>query len=196
MKRVFLFSALVLGSFLGLKAQNVDVNKPQMSEDVGLEPIRQGNWMVGGSLGSMGYSFEGKSFNININPRAGYFVSDGIVVGLSLQGGFQSFEGDTPNEWRYGVAPFVRYFFPEGSSATGRFFGQGDIGIAGARGGSDVDFAAGVGLGYAHFITRSVALEAVVGYNYTKAGTANATSQNGLGFNLGFQIYLPGQGNR
>lgn len=195
MKRVFLFSALVLGSFLGLKAQNVDVNKPQMSESVGMVPVQKGNWMVGGSLGSMGYSFEGKSFNVNINPRAGYFVSDGIAVGLSLNGGFQSVkEGD--DIWTYGVAPFVRYFFPEGSSATGRFFGQGEVGIAGANNGSDVTFAAGVGLGYAHFITRSVALEAVVGYNYSKANNASAQAQNGLGFNLGFQIYLPGQGNK
>ncbi|MCL4641542.1 MULTISPECIES: hypothetical protein [Olivibacter] len=195
MKRVFLFSALVLGSFLGLKAQNVDVNKPQMSESVGMVPIQKGNWMVGGSLGSMGYSFEGESFNVNINPRAGYFVSDGIAIGLALNGGYGSVKDDEDN-WTYGIAPFVRYFFPEGSSATGRFFGQGEVGIAGANKGSDVTFAAGVGLGYAHFITRSVALEAVVGYNYSKANNASAQAQNGLGFNLGFQIYLPGQGNR
>jgi len=195
MKRLILFSVLLLtGAFL-TKAQNVDVNKPQLSEDVGLTPIRQGNWMVGGSLGSMGYSFEGESFNININPRAGYFVSDGIAVGLSLQGGFQSVK-DYDDIWTYGVAPFVRYFFPEGSSATGRFFGQAEVGIAGASGGSDATLAAGVSVGYAHFITRSVALEAAVGYNYSKAATANATAQNGLGFNVGFQIYLPGQGNQ
>ncbi|GAA4784775.1 hypothetical protein GCM10023231_10690 [Olivibacter ginsenosidimutans] len=195
MKRVFLFSALVLGSFFGLKAQNVDVNKPQLSEDVGLTPIKKGNWMVGGSLGSMGYSFEGKSFNINVNPQAGYFVSDGVAIGLSLKGGYQS-EKDKKDLWTYGIAPFVRYFFPEGSSSTGRFFGQGKVGIAGASGGSDVTFAAGLGLGYAHFITRSVALEAMVGYDYSKAATASASAQNGLGFSLGFQIYLPGQGNK
>ena len=195
MKRLLLFSVILLGSFFAVKAQNVDVNKPQMSEDVGLDPIRKGNWMVGGSLGSMGYSFEGKSFNVNINPRAGYFVSDGIAIGLSLNGGFQSVKHEK-DIWTYGVAPFVRYFFPEGSSSTGRFFGQGEVGIAGASRGSDVTFAAGVGLGYAHFITRSVALEAIVGYNYSKANNASANAQNGLGFNLGFQIYLPGQGNR
>jgi len=195
MKRTFLFSALLLFGFFVAKAQNIDVNKPKMSEDVGLTPIKKGNWMVGGSLGSMGYSFEGKSFNINVNPRAGYFVSDGVAIGLSLNGGYQSVK-DAKDDWTYGVAPFIRYFFPEGSSATGRFFGQGEVGIAGANNGSDVTLAAGVGLGYAHFITRSVALEAVVGYNYSKANNASATAQNGLGFNLGFQIYLPGQGNR
>ncbi len=193
MKRLFLFSVFLLSGLLAVNAQDMQVERPQTSEAVGMEPIRQGNWMVGGSLGSIGYSFEGESFNININPRAGYFVSDGVAIGLSLRGGFQSYPGDTQNDWNYGIAPFVRYFFPEGSSSTGRFFGQADVGIAGARGGSDVDFAAGVGLGYAHFITRSVALEAILGYNYTKAGAANSTAQNGLGVNLGFQIYLPGQ---
>lgn len=195
MKRLLLFSVILLGSLFAVKAQNVDVNKPQMSEDVGLDPIKKGNWMVGGSLGSLGYSFEGESFNININPRAGYFISDGVAVGLSLNGGFQSVK-DSEDIWTYGVAPFVRYFFPEGSSSTGRFFGQGEVGIAGANNGSDVTFAAGVGLGYAHFITRSVALEAMVGYNYSKANNASANAQNGLGINLGFQIYLPGQGNK
>lgn len=192
MKRLFLFSVFIICGVLGVKAQDVNVTRPQISENVGLAPIRQGNWIVGGSLGSLGYSFEGESFNINLNPRAGYFISDGIVIGLSLQGGLSTYPNDE-NDWTYGVAPFVRYYFPEGASSTGRFFGQGEVGIAGARGGSDVDFAAGLGLGYAHFITSSVALEGVVGYNYTKAGTANATAQNGLGFSLGFQIYLPGQ---
>lgn len=195
MKRLFLFSVLFLSGFLVVNAQNVDVNRPQTSESVGIVPIQQGNWMVGGSLGSLGYSFEGESFNININPRAGYFISDGIAIGLGLNGGLAT-NPDSDNEWTYGVAPFVRYFFPEGSSATGRFFGEGEVGIAGSSLGSGVSFAAGVGLGYAHFVTRSVALEAAVGYNYTKASTANATAQNGLGVRLGFQIYLPGQGNR
>lgn len=190
MKRLLLFSSALLLAVFTATAQ-IDT-KPQMSSEVGSKPIQQGNWMVGGSLGSLGYSFEGKSFNVNVNPRAGYFVSDGIAIGASLNGGLTTAKG-RDNEWTYGVAPFVRYYFPEGSSSTGRFFGQGEIGIAGSSIGKDADLAFGLGLGYAHFITQSVALEAVVGYNYSKATTANASAQSGLGVSLGFQIYLPGQ---
>lgn len=193
MKRVTLFSVMLLAVVFAASAQQPDINRPQTSANVGMAPIQQGNWIVGGSLGSLGYSFEGESFNININPRAGYFVSDGLAIGLSLNGGLVTYPGDTDNLWTYGVAPFVRYYFPGGASATGRFFGQGEVGIAGSSGGSDVDLAFGLGAGYAHFITQSVALEAMVGYNYSKATVANATAQSGLGVSLGFQIYLPGQ---
>jgi len=190
MKRLLLLSCSFL--FAGFTAFAQIDTTPQMRSEVGSTPIQQGNWMVGGSLGSIGYSFEGKSFNVNINPRAGYFVSDGVAIGASLNGGLTTVdEGD--NIWTYGVAPFVRYYFPEGSSSTGRFFGQGEVGIAGSSVGKDADLAFGLGLGYAHFITQSVALEVVAGYNYSKATTADATAQSGLGLSLGFQIYLPGQ---
>src|SRR5690606_13771305 len=101
--------------------------------------------------------------------------------------------GDTDNLWTYGVAPFVRCYFPGGASATGRFFGQGEVGIAASSVRSDVDLALGLRAGYADFITQSVALEDMVVYNYSKATVATATAQSGLGVSLGFQIYLPGQ---
>ncbi len=190
MKKLFLITiaTLFVSSFAFAQIETT----PQTSAAVGTAPIQKGNWMMGGTIGALGYSFEGKSFNININPRAGYFVSDGIAVGASVNGGLTTAK-HADDVWTYGVAPFVRYYFPEGSSSTGRFFGQGEVGIAGSSIGSGADIAFGVGLGYAHFVTRSVALEAVAGYNYSKATTANATVHSGLGLNLGFQIYLPGK---
>ena len=190
MKRVFLFSALFLVDGLGVQAQ--DVNRPQTSANVGMTPIQQGNWIIGGSVGNIGYSFEGEIFNIELNPRAGYFVTDGIAVGLGLTGLFTAVSGQD-NVFGYGVAPFVRYYFPEGSSSTGRFFAQGDVGIAGSSPGSGASLALGANVGYAHFITQSVALEATVGYNYSKATVSGSSGQSGLGAAVGFQIYLPGQ---
>ena|SRR5690554_5788215 len=186
-----LFSTIALLYFSITASAQVETT-PQTRSEVGTTPIQRGNWMVGGSLGSLGYSFEGDAFNLNINPRAGYFVSDGIAVGASLNLGLIAV-ADQDNEWTYGVDPFIRYYVPEGSSSTGRFFGQGEVGIAGSSAGSDATLAFGLGLGYAHFITPTVALEAVAGYNYSKANNANAASQSGLGLSLGFQIYLPGQ---
>lgn len=190
MKNLFLtlvFTATATTAF------SQDLTTPQTSADVGSTPIKQGNWLIGGSIGSLGYSFEGEKFNININPQAGYFISDGIAVGLGVGAGLQTVK-EGKNIWNYKVAPFVRYYFPEGASSTGRFFGQGDIGISGtgatAEQNSQTSFAFGINAGYAHFVSRNVALEGMVGYNYSKSDLANAQAQNGLGLAVGFQIYL------
>ncbi|SFC51299.1 hypothetical protein SAMN05421747_11316 [Parapedobacter composti] len=190
MKRVLLFSALFLVGTFAANAQ--EINKPQTAANVGMAPIQQGNWMVGGSLGSLGYSFEGENFNIRVEPRAGYFISDGVAIGLGLLGSLYT-APESDAVWGYGVAPFVRYYFPEGASSTGRFFAQGDVGISGSSPGSGASLALGANVGYAHFVTNSVALEVTAGYNYSKATVSGSTGQNGLGVALGFQIYLPGQ---
>lgn len=170
-----------------------EITTPQYMQNVGTKPIQKGNWLVGGSIGALGYSFESENFNINLMPKAGYFISDGIAVGLGVNLGFSTVK-DGDNIWGYGIKPFIRYYFPEGSSASGRFFGQGDLGITGANeGASDTSFAFGLNLGYAHFITNTVALEVTAGYNYSKSDAANAVAQNGLGAAVGFQIYLPGK---
>ncbi|SUJ16397.1 Uncharacterised protein [Sphingobacterium spiritivorum] len=191
MKKLFLPFILLLGTVGVTQAQKIET-KPQTSADVGMRPIQTGNWMVGGSIGSLGYSFEGKSFNAALNPRAGYFVSDGIAIGAEGMLGLTTIK-DGKNDWRYGIAPFVRYYFPEGASSTGRFFGQGSVGIAGSSLGDGATFTAGANLGYAHFITQTVALEATFGYNYSKANVSGADKSTGLGVGVGFQIYLPGK---
>lgn len=171
-----------------------DITRPVSSAEVGEKPIQKGNWLVGGSIGSLGYSFEGENFNININPQAGYFISDGVALGLTTGLGLQTVKGGD-NIWSYKLMPFIRYYFPEGASSTGRFFGQGELGITGAESGgtSDTSFGFGINAGYAHFISRTVALEVTGGYNYSKSNHASAEAQNGLGVAVGFQIYLPGK---
>lgn len=191
MKKIILSLGMALGLLVTVQAQNI-ATTPQSSADVGKAPIQKGNWMVGGSVGNLGYSFEGKAFNIQVNPRAGYFIADGLAVGAQATLGFTAVK-DIDNEWNYGIAPFVRYYFPEGASASGRFFTQGDIGIAGSSAGSDVSLALGANVGYAHFITKTVALEATLGYNYSKANVNLGDKATGLGVGVGFQIYLPGK---
>lgn len=195
MKKIITLALVAFGGLGIMNAQQITA--PQTSANVGASPIQQGNWIVGGSIGSIGYSFEGETFNVNIMPQAGYFISDGVAIGLTAGGGLQTVK-DGDNVWNYKVAPFVRYYFPEGASSTGRFFGQGDLGISGASAGSESDtsFAFGINAGYAHFITQNVALEAMAGYNYSKSDVANAKAQTGLGVSVGFQIYLPGKANR
>lgn len=191
MKKGILFFALLGGFSLGLHAQSIET-RPQASADVGLTPIKKGNWMVGGSVGNIGYSFEGKAFNVQVQPRAGYFITDGLALGAQATLGFKAVK-DVDNEWNYGIAPFVRYYFPGGATASSRFFTQGDIGIAGGSAGDAVSLALGANIGYAHFITQTVALEAMLGYNYTKANVNIGDKATGLGVGVGFQIYLPGK---
>jgi len=191
MKVKIVLTGLLLTVFAAGYSQ--EITTPQYMQNVGTKPIQKGNWLVGGSIGALGYSFESENFNINLMPKAGYFISDGIAIGLGVNLGFSTVKGGD-NIWGYGVKPFIRYYFPEGSSASGRFFGQGDLGITGANeGASDTSFAFGLNLGYAHFITNTVALEVTAGYNYSKSDAANAVAQNGLGAAVGFQIYLPGK---
>lgn len=189
-KSVFIFCTCLLSMSINAQLRE-NVSIPELSKKVGNTPIKKGNWIVGGALGSTGYSFEEESFNINITPRAGYFISNGVALGLEVGAGLQTVK-DGDNIWNYKVMPFARYYFPEGASETGRFFGQGAIGISGAEvgGKSDTSFAFNVNAGYSHFVSRNVALEAIVGYNYSKSNQSNASAHNGLGVSLGFQIFL------
>lgn len=172
-----------------------DESLPQTSAAVGTTPIQAGNWIVGGSLGSLGYNFSSESINVNLNPRAGFFLMDNIAVGVGAVVGWTTFRNED-NIWSYGLAPFVRYYFPEGASATGRFFGELEAGLSGSTGASDASFLGGIRAGYAHFVTNSVAIEGTFGYTYSQANISSGAAVTGLGIGLGFQIYLPGARNR
>lgn len=190
MKKILLTILIGAGLFAFASAQD-QITAPQTSSDVGITPLRQGNWMIGASLADIGYSFEGNAFNLALQPAAGYFVSDGLAIGAQAILGLTAVK-DKDNEWQYGIAPFVRYYFPGTATATGRFFGHGNVGIAGSSVGSDVAFNLGAKVGYSHFVTQTVALEATFGYNYNKANISTDGGASGLGVGLGFQIYLPG----
>ncbi|MDR0229961.1 MAG: hypothetical protein LBI72_13005 [Flavobacteriaceae bacterium] len=72
--------------------------------------------------------------------------------------------------------PFTVYYFPEATSETGRFFTQGAIGISGSdiSGKNDISFAFNISAGYSHFVSPNVALEVIVGYNYSKSNQSIA----------------------
>src|SRR5690606_20702512 len=132
MKKFMLFlgvAALSIGTTFG----QIETT-PQTSSAVGTAPIQQGNWMVGGGIGSLGYDFDSEVFNIAVEPSAGYFVSDGISLGLKLIANFQTIkERDYP--FSSGRWPFARYYFPVGASDAKRFFAEAKAGIARSRGG-------------------------------------------------------------
>lgn len=190
MKKITLLAALLVGGLLTTTAQ-VNVETPKLSAKVGDTPIKKGNWMVGATIGNIGYNFEAESFSFEVKPTAAYFISDGFAVGAEIGGGLQTVK-DGKNIWSYVVMPYGRYYFPEGASATGRFFGQGGIGIKGASQDGDTknSFAFDIKGGYSHFVSRNVALELTAGYSYSKANFTGGEKFSGLGVGLGFQIFL------
>ncbi|PKV75425.1 hypothetical protein [Pontibacter ramchanderi] len=201
MKRFYLlFTFLAVISSTTLVAQDTDLNieKPQTSADVANESVRQGNWLVGASVGSLGYNFKSETFLLVLEPRAGYFISDNAVLGAQAQLGLALYDGG--ENFSYGLTPFARYYFPEGASPNSRWFGEALAGFAGSSmKDSDGDriFSSVLGLraGYAHFVARNVALEATLNYTRTSADISVDTSTSGLSVGVGFQIYLPGRGN-
>ncbi len=196
MKRLILLSAFLCFTVVTVLAQQI--TKPQTSAVVDDTPLETGNWLVGAGIGSTGYNFSTKTFQLNIQPRLGYFVQDNVVVGAGVSLGIKSYKGG--NSFGYGVAPFVRYYFDQASTSTGRFFGEGSAGIAGSSSKDSqeekpLSLSLGVSAGYAHFITRTVALEGTLGYTYSKADISSGVSgsgSSGLNIGFGFQIYLPG----
>ncbi len=193
MKTICLCFFFFAGTCASIHAQGTT---PQTSADVGDAPIRQGRWLVGGSIGSTGYNFSTETFQFNVDPKLGYFFRDNIAIGGQGTIGLSFYKGGSTIN--YGVAPFIRYYFPETATPTGRWFGEGSLGINGShKKNSEEDLPVSLMLGlrggYAHFIARNVAIEGTLGYTFTRADISSSSGDSGLGLAFGFQIYLPGK---
>lgn len=173
--------------------------RPQTTAPVAGDAIQEGNWMIGGSIAELALNFKSENYGFGINPRAGYFISDNAAIGAEVQLAFETYDGG--EEWRYGVTPFVRYYFPEGAAPTHRWFGEALLGIGGSsvedsEGDAIVSRVYGVRAGYAHFVAEHVALEATLGYIRSNADISVGVTEAGLAAGLGFQIYLPARRNQ
>lgn len=177
--------------------------------------LQEGNIMLGTDLGSglasttsnglfsMNFGLnDGAGWEIGLSPKAGYFISDNLVLGAIVNLGFsKSAEsgGQSTETTVYGVQAFSRFYIRPGEAnledvvSSGRFFLETNAGIAGVNvsGGSTTNgFAFGFGPGYSYFLNSNIALEASAKYNGLVGG-GNTDYQHSLGVNLGFQIFLP-----
>lgn len=199
MKKVLLLTTCILMTALSVSAQVTDEIReraPQTTAPVANDAVREGNWLVGATIGNIGFNFKSDFFTLNVNPRAGYFISDNAAIGSEIQLGLDIYDGG--ETFRYGITPFVRYYFPEGAAPTHRWFGEAIAGIAGSSeedSEGDKIFSSVLGLraGYAHFVARHVALEAILGYTRTSADISVGTGESGLNLAFGLQVYLPGR---
>lgn len=199
MKRLSLLTLIFSFLTLGASAQITDEvldRRPQTTAPVAGDAVQQGNWLIGADIANIGHNFKAKTFTLDVNPYAGYFVSDNAAIGVQTQLGTTIYSGG--ESWRYGVAPFVRYYFPEGAAPTHRWFGEAIVGIAGSseedsEGDAILSRIYGLSAGYAHFVASHVALEAKLNYIRSNADVDVLGTRTGLSLSLGLQVYLPGR---
>lgn len=158
--------------------------------------IQQGNWMVGGNIISSNFGLNtGQGFDIAIQPKAAYFIHDNFALGGYVNLGISGKKG-ADTTFNYAVGPMARYYFSDNQVDNllkhGRFFVEGNAGIGGTTGSGDNanGLNVGFGPGYAYFISPNVAVEGLVKYN-GDFGFGNRGTVSTIGFNVGFQIYLP-----
>jgi hypothetical protein len=176
----------------------------------------KGTFLVGGNFsatfGKNEYSFPGadyesKSNTFSFSPRAGYFVADNFLLGLSLPLYFTKSEttsgglggGQTTNESSsnsVGIGPFLRYYIP----VNEKFFVLTEAGyflawqhyeskVPYPSEGDDKIKQIKIGAGLAYFVNKNVAVEMLAAYS-NRSGDEENSVVSGLSIEIGFQIYL------
>ena len=185
MKKVYLSLIALLGITAAANAQ-----------------LQKGNVLVGGDLANFSIGLKkGSITNLNLTPKAAWFVSNNFAVGAYVNFGLTTAK-NAGTVVTYGVGPLARYYINDPKVNIlkhGRFFGEANAGIGGQNasggGGSTNGLDLGIGPGYAYFITPNVGLETLLKLN-GNVGFGNETSTSRLALNVGFQIYLPGRATR
>lgn len=136
-------------------------------------------------------------FNMNINPKAAWFIMDGFAIGGDVNFGLST-ATDAGTDFNYGVAVLGRSY--SGRSAdevvsNSMFFGEATLGISGVNpsvGENTNGLGFSIGPGFTYFITPSIGLEALLKYNGV-VGFGSSPYGHNLGLGVGFQVYLPGK---
>lgn len=159
--------------------------------------IQRGNVLVGTDLASFNLGLDAPNVvNINITPKAAWFIQDNVALGGYANFGLQTanHQGTTTT---YGIGALGRYYTGDDVSILrhGRLFGEATFGFGGTNvsdgGGNTNGLNLSVGPGFAYFITPSLGLETLLKYNGL-IGFGDQTYQSTITLNFGFQIYLPG----
>lgn len=162
----------------------------------------KGTKMIGGS-GAINLQ---NSISAHLQPKLGYFVTDGLAVGSGVLFGYSRWKNPTINSeaasrsLTVGLQPFVRYYF--GETANTRVFVQANTSLTYTnRSGYNyyipfdqpnnfTQTSVGGGIGVVHFLTQQVGLEAQVAYRNNSYGYD--TFNRGLNLTFGLQVHLPG----
>jgi hypothetical protein len=161
--------------------------------------IQKGNVMMGANISNISFGLDKPNvFSLKINPKAAWFVQDGLALGGDVSFGLATAKG-AGTDISYGVGALGRYYGATGANEVvknSRFFGEATVGISGINpsvGGSTNGLGFSFGPGWTYFVTPSIGLEALLKYNGVVGFGSSAYAHN-LGLGVGFQIYLPGKG--
>jgi hypothetical protein len=183
MKKLLLASIIILASFISVQAQT-----------------QKGNVLLGADITHLNLDLQSGNtlFDVTIDPKMGWFVRNNKMIGVNFNFGLTTQTGATTVD--YGVGVFGRDYFGAASTDLVRkmkWFLEANVGIfgtntSGSAHASTNGLGFGIGPGLSYFITPNVALEALAKYNLT-VGFGNSTTDNAIGAQLGFQIYVPGK---
>jgi hypothetical protein len=166
---------------------------------VGKAQIQRGNVLVGGDIANFDLGLKkGSQFQMNINPKAAWFIRDNTALGAYVEIGLLT-GGGAGTDVTYGFGALARQYL-SGDALNAlrhtRFFVEGNVGIEGQNisgsGNSTNGLGLGIGPGLAYFITPNIGLEGLLKYR-GRLGFGNETTSSNLNLNVGFQIYLPGR---
>lgn len=193
MKKIVLLMIAIVAFAFATKAQNFGFQKGDV--------ILEGS--VGGSLHD-DKNTEIKTSNLNLKPKAGYFVSDKFAIGIAPgynQSKTTNYSGsqDTYTKTNtVSVELFGRYYFLEAGTRF-KFYSELDLGYSSMGGetsnGSTTTkmdktngAGAGVGIGANYFITKKIAIgyqfSNILGFATSKMDTNGAKAVNSFYANL------------
>ena len=146
----------------------------------------KGNIMTGGQL-SLQTNKNSSSFVLN--PNFGYFVGNNLALGGNLSLDFA--KQGTVSASEFGIGPFMRYYIGKSQTKpflvfTADYLTQSVKTSTAKISTSGYGFL--LGMGFAAFLNRNVAVEGIAGYNY--ADYTNAEGSGGFSLSLGFQLYF------
>ncbi len=168
--------------------------------------LQRGNVLVGGDIANFDIGLKKNTgYDIQLNPKAAWFLNDKIAIGPDLAFGLSKANKESSTVTDYSVGALARYYLVPSQLNTEsllrhtRAFFEGNVGISGRNvsdgGGTTNGLGLGIGPGIAYFITPSIGLEALLKYEGL-VGFGSTTTQSNLNLSVGFQVYLPGRATR
>ncbi len=167
-------------------------------EEIPTYGFSEGNFFVEGNIGfnsTNDKNSDTKTNSFNFNPKAGYFISDDLAVGLDLGFGSNKSEVNGTNVVEnsvVGIGAFARYYFLD-LGARFKTYGEFGVGYETANNKiADVKtnaFGIGAGLGVNYFITENFAinfaLTDILSYTSAKVDVDGAEAVNDFSFGFG-----------
>lgn len=210
-KTIAHMNKLSLLTALGAVAFSPIVVNAQNDSAVGLRyvPTHKGALMLGADIMSAQLGFgdgAGAFYHVAAAPKAGYFISDKLAVGASINTVFQG--ARNYNSQSYGIGAFGRYYFGKATNSKGelnrfRFFVEGGLGYS--RGtaaltegnvttrGNFTTANAYVMPGFSCFLTKNVALDGGLHYMRTWHSNNLVGQPANIGLNIGLRFFFGGK---